>query len=98
MSHWNYRILARKVGKEIQFGFYEVHYDENNKPIACTENPVYPLGFDEDVEDPIESIKWQLDAMKLATDKLVINYDDFPNVYVKYYRKKKLMAIEKYFE
>ncbi len=45
MSHWNYRILARKVGKEIQFGFYEVHYDENNKPIACTENPVYPLGF-----------------------------------------------------
>lgn len=94
-SYWNYRILARKIENEIQFGFYEVHY-ENDKPIACTENPVYPLSFDNNVEDPIESIKWQLDAMKLATDKPVIDYDNFPTEYVKYLRKKKMKAINNY--
>lgn len=98
MSHWNYRVLARKVGKEVQFGLYEVHYDENDLPVACTQNKVYPTGFDEGIEDPIDSIKWQLDAMKLATDKTVLDYDHFPKEYIKYLRKKKLMTIEKYIQ
>ncbi len=34
--------------------------------------------------------------MKLATDKPVLDYDNFPKVYLKYIRKKKLLAIEKY--
>lgn len=90
-SYWNYRILARNINGEIQYGFYEVHY-ENDLPVACTQNPVYPTGFD-DVEDPIVSINWQLDAMKKATEKLILDYDNFPKVYSKYYRKKKLIAI-----
>ena len=95
-SHWNYRVLARKINGEIQYGFYEVHY-KNDVPIGCTLNPVYPTGFD-DTEDPIVSINWQLDAMKLATEKLILDYDNFPKVYAKYYRKKKLEAIEKSLE
>lgn len=94
-NHWNYRIMARAVAGEIQFAFHEVHY-ENDIPIACTENPVYPSSVDENIEDPIDSIKWQLNAMKLALDKPVINYDSFPNEYVKHLRKKKLKAIEKF--
>lgn len=97
MSHWNYRVLARKVGNEVEFGFHEVHY-ENDIPIACTENHVYPSAYDENIEDPIDSIKWQLNAMKLALDKPVIDYDNFPNEYVKHLRKKKLKEIEKYLQ
>ena len=93
-SHWNYRILAKRLNGEIQYGMYEVHY-ENDIPIACTENNIAPLSFSSDIEDPVESIKWQLDAMKLACEKPVLDYDNFPNVYQPYYRKKKLEAIEK---
>lgn len=94
LAYWNYRVLARKIENEIQYGFYEVHY-EHDKPVACTENPVYPTGFDDD-NDTIESIRWQLDAMKLATEKPILDYDNFPNEYVRYLRKKKLNAINNY--
>lgn len=93
MAHWNYRILARKLNGEVQFGFYEVHY-ENDIPVACTLNPVEPISFNSD-GDPVDSIKWQLDAMKLACDKPVLDYDNFPLEYVAYLRKKKLNEIEK---
>ena len=94
MSHWNFRIVARKVSDEVQYGINEVHY-EDNIPVACTENPVCPIGFDDD-NDPVESLKWQLDAMMLATEKPVLDYDNFPVEYLKYSRKKKLKAIEGY--
>jgi hypothetical protein len=96
MEHWNYRVLARKISfetsTEIQYGMYEVHY-KNDIPIACTEFPVYPLSFNSD-EDPIESLKWQLDAMKLALEKPILNYDDFPNEYLTYSRRMKLKMIK----
>ena len=97
MAHWNYRILARKISNEIQYGLYEVHYDDDNIPVACTENPVYPIGFNDD-PDPVDSIRWQLDAMKLASEKPVLDYDNFPIEYVKYSRKKKLDSIEKIYK
>ena len=31
-SHWNYRILARRVNNEIEYEFYEVHYENDWKP------------------------------------------------------------------
>ena len=93
MSHWNYRILAKK-GNEIIYGIYEVHYDDNDIPVGFTENPVYPITFGGE-GDPVESLKWQFDAMKTALDKPILDYDNFPNVYQKYYRKMKLRAIKK---
>lgn len=92
-SHWNYRILARRVNNEIEYEFYEVHY-ENDIAHACTMNSVSPYASSED-DDSVESIKWQLDAMKLACEKPILDYDKFPNIYQPYYRKKKLLAIEK---
>lgn len=98
-SYWNYRIMAKKIKDEVQFSFYEVHY-ENDKPVACTENPVYPMGFYDniDVEDPLESIIWQLDAMKMAISKPILDYDNFPKEFYGYSRIKKLEAISKLFE
>jgi len=93
-AHWNYRILARKVESEVQFAIYEVHY-EDDVPVACTEKCMTPMGFNIELEDPVESIQWQLDAMKLACEKPVLDYDNFPNEYVKYSRKKKLEKIGK---
>lgn len=93
-SHWNYRILAKNFHGEIQYALYEVHY-EDDTPMICTENPVYPVSFSGEFKDPIESINWQLDAMKKASEKPILDYDNFPKVYQKYYRKKKLEEIEK---
>ena len=95
-SHWNYRILARRVNNEIEYEFYEVHY-ENDIAHACTMNSVSPYASSED-DDSVESIKWQLDAMKLASEKTVLNYDNFPVEYLTYSRKKKLKAIGEYIQ
>lgn len=99
MSHWNYRILATHIqdsgelGKhDVRFAIHEVHYDDDI-PVGFTENPVYPITFDGE-GDPIESLKWQFDAMKTALDKPILDYDNFPNVYQKYYRKTKLNKID----
>jgi hypothetical protein len=94
-SHWNYRILARNINNEIQYAIYEVHY-ENDIPKACTQNPVYPLGFAS--EEPVDSIKWQLDAMRSALDKPVLDYDNFPIEYIDNIRLKKLLQIDEFFK
>lgn len=93
-KHWNYRILAKKINNEVQYGIYEVHY-EDDIPVGYTSNSILPSGFDND-DDPIESLKWQLDAMKLATEKPVLDYDNFPNEYLRYSRRKKLNAINEF--
>lgn len=91
---WNFRILARKVEKSVEYAVYEVHY-ENDVPIACTENSVKVDAHDEGdgIEDPIESIQWQLKQITLATNKPVLDYDNFPKEYIKYTRRKKLQSI-----
>jgi hypothetical protein len=94
-SYWNYRVLARKVSGETEYSFYEVHY-ENDIPIACTENPIYPLSLNTD-NDPIESLVWLLYALKVASGKPILDYDNFPKEYVVYSRKMKLKMIEKFF-
>jgi len=91
---WNFRILAKKVKNSVYFGVYEVHY-EGDIPVACTENSVKVDAYDEGFEDPIETIQWQLENIRKATEKPVLNYDDFPNEYVKYSRRKKLSNIKK---
>ena len=96
-THWNYRVLAKKVLNDVQYGIYEVHY-ENDIPKSCTMNEISSVAFDSDIEDQIDSMIWQLDAMKLACGKPVLDYDDFPKEYIKYNRKKKLKEIEKYFK
>jgi hypothetical protein len=94
MSHWNYRILARKLNDDVSFGLYEVHYDDNDVPRACTKEPTDVVTFISYGDDPLESLKWQLDVMQVALTKPILDYDNFPNVYSKYYRKIKLNKID----
>ena len=98
VSHWNYRVLAKtlKNVNDVHFGIYEVHYDENDEPIGFEENPTDIVTFTSYGKDPVESLKWYLDMMKLALEKPILDYDNFPNVYQKYYRKIKLNKINGY--
>jgi hypothetical protein len=99
---WNYRVIAKKIyfknQVEIQFGIHEVHY-KNDVPSGCSENPMSlstsSVHFDQEI-DPIEFLNWQIEALKVACEKPVLDYDNFPNEYLKYSRKKKLKMLEKY--
>ncbi len=91
---WNYRILAKKINNDIEYAIYEVHY-ENDIPVGFTTNHMLPIYFGSYEEDPIKSIKWQLNAMKIAAKKPILDYDNFPNEFSTYYRRKKLEYINK---
>lgn len=93
MSYWNYRILAKEIDNDISFSIHEVHYDDNGIPVGFTENPTDVLTYSS-YGDPVESIKWILDAMRLASEKPILDYDKFPSVYQKYYRKIKINKID----
>jgi len=99
MSHWNYRILAKKIQTEkhsyVEFGIYEVYYDEvTNIPNGFTANTVGISSYEGECDDEVDSILWQLEAMKNATEKPVLDYNNFPKEYIKYTRKKKLKEID----
>lgn len=94
-KYWNYRLLAKRTSNDVRFGIYEVHY-KDDKPTSCTVNEINPVTFASDIEDQVESMKWQLEMMLKACDKPILDYDNFPNEYLPYSRKKKLELIEKY--
>jgi len=81
------------LNDDVSFGIYEVHYDDNEIPKGYTQNPIEILTYKSYGKDPIESVEWQLNKMKLALEKPVLDYDNFPKIYLKYYRKKKLIAL-----
>lgn len=64
---WNYRVLQN----ENSVAIYEVYYDENGDPRSCTMSPVSPIGED------VEGLKKDLEMMKQAFDKPVLDYEDF---------------------
>lgn len=72
MMTWNHRVIKRKDGDKEYFGIHEVHYDENGKPGACTENAI-SIDYYESLAD----VLWVLDRMREALDKPVLNYEDF---------------------
>lgn len=66
---WNYRVLRKGyIGLEYTYAIHEVYYDENGKPVMCTENPVCPMG-----ENPIE-LKEDLDRYRQALGKPILDY------------------------
>lgn len=72
MEHWNYR-LVKTIDAEGEFlAMHEVHYNADGKPIACTQNPC-AIDFAKTPED----IKWTLKMMMKATEKPVLNMEDF---------------------
>lgn len=66
---WDYRVLRRELpGGEVIYGIYEVYYNKDGKPIACTEAA--------DVEnDSIEDLHHQLNLMLEALGLPVLDYN-----------------------
>ena len=107
--HWNHRVLAKRVTSKkvnkktgklvdttiIEYGLYEVYYDDHNKPDSCTQESMKPLSYDEDDVDCIAELKQTLDWMREACEKPVLDYDNFPNEFknVKREREKKMKKI-----
>jgi hypothetical protein len=67
---WNYRVVRKKQGEEVQYGIHEVYY-ENNVPWHCTKNPVAFVWYDEDNALEI------LEMVREGMFKPVLDYDDF---------------------
>ena len=68
---WNFRILKHDKGKDSWYGIHEVFYDDNKKPIACTQGPV------DTVTDSVEGVKWILKKMTLGAKKPILKYEMF---------------------
>jgi hypothetical protein len=66
--HWNYRVL-RFATNFPEEPFYleikEVHYDENDKPVAYGDTTV--------MGETIEDLTWTLNKMKEALEKPIID-------------------------
>ena len=73
---WNYRVVKKSCdnlvgGIDTIFNIHECFYDDNGKPEAITEDPVYPQG--ETLKELKDDIKFYLQAL----ERPVLNYEDF---------------------
>ena len=78
-NYWDYRVMYRRSDISPDFdGFelHEVHY-ENHIPVNYTENAIQVYC------DADESLADKFDRMKKALDKPVLDYDNFPNEWIK---------------
>lgn len=71
MEGWNYRVVKRiKNGHEF-YGIHEAHY-ENGEVVAITD-----LLTVESFDEGLKGLRWQLNKMKEALKKEVLDYADF---------------------
>ena len=72
---WNYRVIRRthERGPDT-FGIHEVYYDNEDKPNACTVDPVSPYG------ETLEELKSDLDRMWKALEKPALDYSYFDDL------------------
>lgn len=73
---WNYRVINRKynhplTGEETnEYGIYEVFYNKNGTIYACSKHKMEPHG------ETIYELIADLEFMKAALEKPILNYDD----------------------
>jgi hypothetical protein len=68
---WNYRITKHTDKGEEWYGIHEVYYDKDDKPEMISENPIAAHGL------TVDEIKSDLDMMRSAFVKPIVNYEDF---------------------
>jgi hypothetical protein len=75
IAFWNYRVIKSidDFG-ESTFAIHEVYYEENNQPIACSENPI---GI---ISETLDGLTKQFDLFKLALDKPILEMNYFENL------------------
>ena len=79
IGHWNYRVMRRfyperEIGTSgvmiescEEFGFYEVYYDDDDKPNSWSQGPI--------VAEDMKDMKWAIEKLKEAMEKPVLDYD-----------------------
>jgi len=72
MSHWDYRVMQFAREGDPSCTIHEVHYDDDGKPVAYTENPAY-VAWDADEGDPTGILL----RMAVAIDKPILTPADF---------------------
>lgn len=68
MGHWNYRVLRHVDGS---FAVHEVHYGDDGKPHACTEEPT---GF---VGDSLDDLRSALALAERGLREKILDYESF---------------------
>jgi len=68
---WNYRLIRRQTEHGEKIAIHEVYYNSQDEPRSCTKNPVPVAGED------IEVLKKDVEMMKQAFEKPVLDYEDF---------------------
>ncbi len=72
MSHWNNRVVHRKINGEDYYAIHEAHYDEGETyPHSITQDSIAPYG--ETLTELVET----LDRMKQCLDAPILEYDNF---------------------
>jgi hypothetical protein len=68
-SHWNYRLMKRKINGKLLYAMHEVYYDEHGKVNGWTETPITP--YHELKRDVITELR----KMMVGAKQPILNYD-----------------------
>lgn len=77
---WNYRVVRRRPPgtREFVYAIHETHYDENGKIWAISQEPMHPMGADEDPGEALSSLGRDMEKMAQALRRPVVNHEDVP--------------------
>jgi hypothetical protein len=68
---WNYRIIRHVSVSEVWYAVHEVYYDSFGNPVACSEDPVFPMGY------ALTEITDDLNRYHKALSKPILDYSTF---------------------
>jgi len=68
---WNYRVIRHVSISEVWYAVHEVYYDPSGIPIACSEDPVFPMGTD------VLGLTDDLNRYHKALTKPILDYSTF---------------------
>jgi len=78
--HWNHRVIRHKndkklsdISEEYWYAIHEVHYDDQEEPVSCTSDPI------QIIQEDLAAIKWEVDKIKEALEKPILDYEYFKN-------------------
>jgi hypothetical protein len=67
---WNHRVVKKThTTGEISYGVHEVYYNDEGKPISCTQDAVEPYG------ETLEELKREIERFSKATELPILDYD-----------------------
>jgi len=68
---WNHRVIRHVLLEDTWLAIHEVHYDEDGEPNGCTKEPI------QIIQEDLDAIKWEIDKIKSALEKPVIDFSFF---------------------